>query len=497
MRGINLRLQVLLALIPISVLGAGIEPDPQSRSSSLQNNVLFGYQGWFSTSNSDVGWIHWSNGATPAADTVTFDLFPDVSEFIGSDSLDYATLLTDKSTNETKPLYDAVAVVDTHFAWMQNYGINGVVLQRFVSELSNEQLLARRNEMLLACMAAAEKYERVFMIEYDTSGASMDTWAEDILADWRYLVDTLDITSSQAYQHELGKPVVFVFGVGFTDHPGTAEEALSFVTTMQTLNNVWYVGHVPTYWRDGGGDGQDGFSAVYAAMDTISPWLVGRFSTEEEFDSMFRQVFEDDIELTTSRGQGYAPNVWPGFSWTNVQRIYGSDYPLNQIPRNGGAFWSHQMSAFVRDLSSSWRTGGQGPQMVFGAMFDEFDESTAMAKAVSLESDLPREGTFLYLSIDCNCSTAQQGAIGDGECETIPSDFYLTLAGQYTTELNNQQKVAERIERFGKTVHSAVGSSRGGSSSTSRSLDDLKRHAAEFERLRTRTRVQKRRRYVD
>lgn len=384
------------------------------RSASLQNNILFGYQGWFATDEGGLGWIHWSNGSPPNENSVTFDLFPDISDFPQS-ILDPNVNLTSRIDGLPIPFYDALGAVDVHFSWMSRYGINGVVVQRFVSELTNPTLLERRNKILEACQSSAEKYNKVFMIEYDISGADPNNWMNMVVSDWDYLANTLQITASRSYQHESGKPVVMLFGIGFTEHPGTPSEAMTLINTLQDKFGCYFVGGVPTYWRDGDSDSQPGFSDVYATMDTISPWLVGRFSSNREFQQLFNKVLVEDVKLTSSRGQRYAPTVFPGFSWTNVQRIYGSSYPLNQIPRNGGAFWEYQVTAMMNDL------GGQGAQFIFGAMFDEFDEGTAMAKAASTELDLPVEGTFLYLSIDG---------------KSIAADYYLELAGRYSATFN-------------------------------------------------------------
>src|SRR2546425_10332503 len=50
-------------------------------ASTLDGKVLFGYQGWFRTpgDGSNVGWSHWSRGV-PSAETITVDLYPDLSE---------------------------------------------------------------------------------------------------------------------------------------------------------------------------------------------------------------------------------------------------------------------------------------------------------------------------------------------------------------------------------------------------------------------------------
>jgi hypothetical protein len=68
-----------------------------------------------------------------------------------------------------------------------------------------------------------------------------------------------------------------------------------------------------------------------------------------------------------------------------------------------------------------------GAYYIFGAMFDEFDESTAMIKAAPTADFLPVQGTFLHLSIDG---------------EQLPSDHYLYLAGKYSQEFSQMNLTA-------------------------------------------------------
>lgn len=58
---------------------------------------------------------------------------------------------------------------------------------------------------------------------YDVSGASEETWASDILRDWNHVMTDLNATASPSWQYHNGAPVLAVWGLGFTDHPGTAE----------------------------------------------------------------------------------------------------------------------------------------------------------------------------------------------------------------------------------------------------------------------------------
>ena len=60
------------------------------------------------------------------------------------------------------------------------------------------------------------------------------------------------------------------------------------------------------------------------------------------------------------------PVIFPGFSWHNLK----ATLPLNQIPRNGGTFYWRQVYNAI----------SAGCTMLYGAMFDEVDEGTAMFK---------------------------------------------------------------------------------------------------------------------
>src|SRR5690349_7701397 len=74
----------VLAFLAITLLAMSRAAVAQGRvdASTLDGKVLFGYQGWFRTpgDGSNVGWSHWSRGV-PSPDTMTVDLYPDLSEF--------------------------------------------------------------------------------------------------------------------------------------------------------------------------------------------------------------------------------------------------------------------------------------------------------------------------------------------------------------------------------------------------------------------------------
>jgi hypothetical protein len=86
---------------------------------------------------------------------------------------------------------------------------------------------------------------------------------------------------------------------------------------------------------------------------------------------------------------------------------------LNQIPRNGGAFYGRQVYNAV----------AAGCTMIYVAMFDEMDEGTAMLKMAPTSAQLPAQGRFVPLNIDG---------------KTLPSDWYLRLADEASKMLRRE-----------------------------------------------------------
>jgi hypothetical protein len=203
--------------------------------------------------------------------------------------------------------------------------------------------------------------------------------------------------------------------------PFSLQSSVALLSQLRAVADVTFVGGVPTHWREGKGDSKPGYAQVYAAMDVLSPWLVGRYRDDAGFDSNMKNVFVADAAQTKAEGIGYAPVVFPGFSWSNLMRTTGAGPIIfNQTPRRGGAFWTHQARSFAAMEDE--------PLFVYGAMFDEIDEGTAMLKAASTLEDTPAApARFLYYSIDN---------------ETLPSDFYLSLAGNFTAVWANNNSVA-------------------------------------------------------
>ena len=384
-------------------------------TSTLNRKMLLGYQGWFACpgDGSPVNaWIHWFRSQTPTAANATVDFLPDTSELDADELFDTAMTY---SNGTPVRVYGAAKqkTVLRHFKWMRDYNIDGVFLQRFTSELGSSSFAAWRNQVTSNVQLGAETYGRVFAIMYDISGQQASTLVSTLTNDWNFLVNTMKVTSSPRYQRHRGKPVVAIWGFGFTDRPGTPQDALTVINQFKSAGFT-VMGGVPTYWRTLNNDSQSdpAWASVYRAFDIISPWAVGRYGDETGADGFKQNLIAPDLATTTSLGLDYMPVIFPGFSWHNLFPTS----PLNVFPRNAGNFyWRQAYNAVSANCT-----------MVYGAMFDEMDEGTAMFKLAPTAAELPAQGTFVPLNIDGT---------------NLPSDWYLRLAGAATRMLRGDSPV--------------------------------------------------------
>ena len=377
--------------------------------STLEGKVLAGYQGWFNCPGDGDprdSWRSWARGV-PAPDTLTVDMYPDLSDFDPSD-----LCLVPGLTIRGKPAYLYSAwnpkVVDKHFEWMKQYGLDGVLVQRFVTSIGHKR--STGDVLLRNILAAAHKHGRAIAIEYDVTGFDPERFFEVMREDWQYLVEEVGVTRHPCYLKHNGKPVLSVWGMGLEDprHPPRQPEAALRVVKWFRQESppacrVTYMGGVPARWRTLTGDAQrdPGWSEVYAAMDVIQPWTVGRYRDLEAADRWFEEQLAPDLAATRERNQLYMPVVFPGFSWHNLKR----DTEPNRIPRLGGRFLRRQAENALK----------AGARMLKIAMFDEVNESTAIYKLAARRQDAPDQGFWLTL---------------DADGEDLPSDFYLKLAGE-------------------------------------------------------------------
>jgi len=394
-----------LTLSP-AVLAAAGEVD----ASTLDNKVLLGYQGWFACPEDGGGrWTHWSRGV-PTPTTLTIDMYPDLSEF---DSDELCPMPEFTIAGKQAHLFSSrnAKTVDRHFRWMKEYGLDGVLVQRFVGEIRRKQ--SEGDVVLKNIMAAAKAHGRTFAIEYDISGGNAETFAQTLKDDWIYLVDKLQVTAHPNYQRHNGRPVLSIWGMGLSDgaahppeDPQIAKDLIDwFRAQSEHQYRVTYIGGTPSRWSTLKNDARNdpAWADVYASMDVVQPWTVGRYSTLEGADLWKEDMLIADLKRTVANKQLYMPVIFPGFSWQNLKN---SAKP-NQIPRLGGEFlWRQAYNAKMA-----------GAKMLKIAMFDEVDESTAIMKVVSRRDQAPEQGFWLTL---------------DADGRDLPSDWYLRLAGEIT-----------------------------------------------------------------
>src|SRR6516162_1931280 len=178
---------------------------------SLHGKVLCGYQGWFRCPGDPAnrGWVHWSRDTkriTP--ETLTFEMWPDLSEFskeekypaLGFRHRDGTQAFLFSSANER--------TVERHFDWMAKYGIDGVLVQRFVTGVQDPDA----SRVVCHVRTAANRTGRVFAVEYDMSGTPAEKLFDLITNDWKRLVDETRITADPRYLHHNGRPVLAVWG---------------------------------------------------------------------------------------------------------------------------------------------------------------------------------------------------------------------------------------------------------------------------------------------
>jgi hypothetical protein len=387
---------------------------------SLFGKVVWGYQGWFGPSPKAVpsyGYSHWSrDGSELSASNPVFDAFPDFSEYPSS-CLEPTNL---KYRNGSRvQVYSATAgngaSVDVHFRWMKQYGIQAVFLQRFVTEIESFSgpRYHFRNLVTEEVAAAAAKHGRSWAVEWDVTGANTAKLEATLFDDFERTIK--NYTRMPNYLHQDGKPVVAIFGFGFTGdrYPSDASASVNAIKNLQLHANVYVVGGVPYYWRTGTRDSRSDFQSVYSTFDSVSPWAVGRYNSISSFDALFTAQTQPDRAATAKTGQSYGPVIFPGFSWANLQQ---DPKIFNAIPRLGGKFFLAQASAYAKRLTP-------GADFVFGAMFDEWNESTAIAKIAATAADTPTEGCCWLC--------------GDVDGVAVGSDHYLVLAGQLQDALNS------------------------------------------------------------
>jgi len=366
--------------------------------------LVVGYQGWFNCKDDGSpinSWVHWggSNGPSPGFGNLHFDLYPDVREF----STTYQTGLGNLGNGQHAKLFSSydTQVVNKHVEWMQQYGIDVVAMQRFGHEIFKDATKkAHKDSVVSRLMRACVKHERKFYVMYDISGWT--AFQSEIKTDWtNTITGTLNLTASTAYAHEMvdgvSKPVVCIWGFGSSGRPGDVNSYSALVNWFKNVAGCYVIIGGTNDWLT-----NTTLLPAFKLANMISPWIVGRFGDEAGANLYADGKMKDDFAYCTANGIDYMPVVFPGFSWANWK--VGYENKRNDKPRMHGDFMWRQF----------YNVKSKGIPNVYVAMFDEFDEGTAIAKAAENASMIPNNQWFLTLDAD------------GVECS---SDFYLRLVG--------------------------------------------------------------------
>ena len=372
---------------------------------SYKGLIMAGYQGWFNApgDGTDRGWYHYKgrNGFCPGSCSI--DFWPEVSE--------YKKLYKSEFTfADGTPAYlfssNDEETVDLHFSWMQEYGLDGVFMQRFVSEIRNPKGKSHFNKVLSSAMKAANKYERAICVMYDLSG--MNPGDERIvLKDISEVAERhtlMNHKKNPSYLYHNGRPLVAVWGAGFNDKRRYGlNEVEAIIKGLKEQGFSVMLG-VPTHWRELSGDTEPNpfLHELIRLCDIVMPWFVGRYNDSSY--PLFRELIKKDLEWSKANHVDYAPLVFPGFSWRNMKGQNST-----QILRKKGDFLWNQLAGAI----------SSGAEMIYVAMFDEIDEGTAIFKCAK---KVP-VGESPFVTIE----------------EGIDSDHYLWLTGEASKILQKKK----------------------------------------------------------
>ena len=137
------------------------------------------------------------------------------------------------------------------------------------------------------------------------------------------------------------------------------------------------------------------------------PWSVGRYNTATDFSKKIAYMAAD-AKLTSSRGQGYAPIAYAGYSYRDSNKF-------NFIKRYAGKFFQTQIDAYLKT---------PGTTFYYIAMFDEVQEGTAILKFAANKAESAAGGKYPFVTASIDGVDA-------------PGDLYLTMAGHYAARARN------------------------------------------------------------
>ena len=330
--------RMLSLLVPV-LLMASVGARRTSSFNMLTNQIIAGYQGWFSYPGDGAPinkWKHWfhdrvANVTFPEADHLTIDFYPTTDEYDEDDLHDANIALHDGSKaqffSSTRP-----KVVLKHFEWMATYGITGVFHMRFMESLHVDSNREWKTIVLRNVRDAAELTGRTFAVSYNIAGSDFggSNVLESLKVDWMRLVDEERITESSSYIHQNGYPVLRIYGIGFKysnmiQNPYEMSRLIKWLQyEADEKYRVFVLGGVPTSWRNRTDDSleDEAWKGVYDSLNGIHPWHVGRWRTELGFQEPYRTTLSEDATYCKEKGILYMPTM---VSPTRCTDVYDFD----------------------------------------------------------------------------------------------------------------------------------------------------------------------------
>jgi hypothetical protein len=376
---------------------------PQIDNSTITNKILCGYQGWFSVPADGGYWTHWSDDSSWIGPTnYHTDVWPDVTEYEPADL--YVVPNTTLTQGGTPYLFSdhRQSVVNVQFRWMLENQIDGVLLQRFVVGCPHNY---SNDDVHRFVINACNTYGRIYAVEYDASGVSDSELFSRMTVDWQYITSTFNPAGNARYLHHNNKPVVSIWGIGF-DTTGQTTTTWQTVIDWFKAQGCTVMGGVPGGWRTMSAP----WLAVFHSLDIIQPWTVGGYTNWTEINNYKTNTCVADLADCNSHGIVFMPVAWPRGGWDNMH-----DYTCGYSkvsPRFGQHLW---------DQLYAYKSIGVPCQKI--AMFDEYDESTAIMK---LADNVPVDGCFWTT-------------------EGMPNDWWLRLAGQGARMQRNEITVSQTM----------------------------------------------------
>ncbi|SFE34875.1 Por secretion system C-terminal sorting domain-containing protein [Chitinophaga sp. CF118] len=412
----------------ITVYIGALTPDAQPVPAKPNNPTEFkgksyaGYQLWHEAGPQPKDWSHWAYGMLPAAGRGNHntETFPYLADYQNNANVTmYPTNFANLGNGSPAKLYNSTdkSVIDVQMSLLQKAGFDGVAIQRN-APVGKDLKYTSSDDYYVNIKNACEANGRSFYVMYCmpdiNNGAGLsDDLVDGIKRDWVYQMEQIyALTSSSAYATVNGKPVVELWGLGYSTITVDKAQALALAQFFKD-RGCYVIAGVPRDWRLMDGGSRKDFADVYKAYNMISPWTVGVYSDTTGANSFRTDYMIPDKQYCDQNGMDFYPVIFPGSAWS--QHVYG--YP-NDTKRLGGQFLWKQ----ARNIKSL------GIQSMYFAMLDEFEESTNIISAATDYFDIPTDQYFGTLSMDGIWTS---------------SDYYLRLAGAASRMLTSTTTPAE------------------------------------------------------